>query len=301
MSTDPKSSLVTIRDLLRFAVSRFNKSRLFFGHGSASAYDEAAYLILHTLHLPLDRLEPFLDARLTAPELEQVLGVIDRRVAERIPAAYLTREAWLGDFSFYVDERVLIPRSFIAELLQERLAPWIDEPEDIDSALDLCTGSGCLAILLACSFPNARVDAADISPEALEVAARNVADYHFEQRIDLIQADLFTGLANRRYDLIVSNPPYVNAGSMATLPDEYRHEPRTALASGEDGLDATRAILKNAADHLTEQGVLVVEIGHNRHTLEEAFPHMPFTWLETGAGDGFVFLLKRDELLQRSK
>ena len=238
MSTDPKSSLVTIRDLLRFAVSCFNKSRLFFGHGSASAYDEAAYLILHTLHLPLDRLEPFLDARVTAPELEQVLGVIERRVAERIPAAYLTREAWLGDFSFYVDERVLIPRSFIAELLQERLAPWIEEPEDIDSALDLCTGSGCLAILLACSFPNAKVDAADISPEALEVATRNVADYHFEQRIELIQADLFTGLANRRYDLIVSNPPYVNAGSMATLPDEYRHEPRTALASGEDGLVA---------------------------------------------------------------
>lgn len=301
MYIDAKSSLVTIRDLLRFAVSRFNESRLFFGHGSASAYDEAAYLILHTLHLPLDRLEPFLDARLTAPELEQVLGVIERRVAERIPAAYLTREAWLGDFSFYVDERVLIPRSFIAELLQERLAPWIEEPEDIDSALDLCTGSGCLAILLACSFPNARVDAADISPEALRVATRNVADYHLEQRIDLIQADLFTGLANRRYDLIVSNPPYVNAGSMLALPDEYRHEPRTALASGEDGLDATRAILKNAADHLTEQGMLVVEIGHNRHALEEVFPHIPFTWLETSAGEGFVFLLKRDELFQRRK
>ncbi len=301
MSADPKSSLLTIRDLLRFAVSRFNKSRLFFGHGSASAYDEAAYLILHTLHLPLDRLEPFLDARLTAPELEQVLGVIERRVTERIPAAYLTREAWLGDFSFYVDERVLIPRSFIAELLQERVAPWIEEPEGIDSALDLCTGSGCLAILLACSFPNARVDAADISPEALQVATRNVADYNLEQRIDLIQTDLFTGLADRRYDLIVSNPPYVNAGSMAALPDEYRHEPRTALASGEDGLDAVRAILKNAADHLTEQGLLVVEIGHNRHTLEEAFPHMPFTWVQTSAGEEFVFLLKRDELLQRSK
>lgn len=301
MSADPKSSLLTIRDLLRFAVSRFSKSRLFFGHGSASAYDEAAYLILHTLHLPLDRLEPFLDARLTAPELEQVLGVIERRVTERIPAAYLTREAWLGDFSFYVDERVLIPRSFIAELLQERVAPWIEEPEGIDSALDLCTGSGCLAILLACSFPNARVDAADISPEALQVATRNVADYNLEQRIDLIQTDLFTGLADRRYDLIVSNPPYVNAGSMAALPDEYRHEPRTALASGEDGLDAVRAILKNAADHLTEQGLLVVEIGHNRHTLEEAFPHMPFTWLQTSAGEEFVFLLKRDELLQRSK
>lgn len=301
MSADPKFSFFTIRDLLRFAVSRFSKSRLFFGHGSASAYDEAAYLILHTLHLPLDRLEPFLDARLTAPELEQVLGVIERRVTERIPAAYLTREAWLGDFSFYVDERVLIPRSFIAELLQERVAPWIEEPEGIDSALDLCTGSGCLAILLACSFPNARVDAADISPEALQVATRNVADYNLEQRIDLIQTDLFTGLADRRYDLIVSNPPYVNAGSMAALPDEYRHEPRTALASGEDGLDAVRAILKNAADHLTEQGLLVVEIGHNRHTLEEAFPHMPFTWVQTSAGEEFVFLLKRDELLQRSK
>lgn len=301
MYTDAKSRLRTVRDLLRFAVSRFNKSCLFFGHGSASAYDEAAYLILHTLHLPLDRLEPFLDARLTATELEQVLGVIERRAADRIPAAYLTKEAWLGDFSFYVDERVLIPRSFIAELLREQLAPWIEEPDDVSTALDLCTGSGCLAILLAWAFPNAAVDAADISTEALQVATKNVAGYRLEQRISVVQSDLFTGLANRRYDLIISNPPYVNADSMAALPEEYRHEPRTALASGEDGLDATRAILKNAADHLTERGMLIVEIGHNRNALEEAFPYMPFTWLQTSAGDELVFLLKREELLQRGK
>lgn len=296
MYTDAKSRLRTVRDLLRFAISRFNKSCLFFGHGSASAYDEAVYLILHTLHLPLDRLDPFLDARLTATELEQVLSVIERRASERIPAAYLTREAWLGDFSFYVDERVLIPRSFIAELLREQLAPWIAEPDDIGATLDLCTGSGCLAILLAHAFPDTLVDASDISMEAMQVARKNVSDYGLEQRISLIQSDLFTGLPARRYDIIVSNPPYVDADAMSCLPEEYRHEPRAALASGDDGLEATRAILENAAAHLTERGILVVEIGHNREVLERTFPHTPFTWLETSAGDEFVFLLRREQL-----
>jgi ribosomal protein L3 glutamine methyltransferase len=296
MYSEAKAQLQTVRDLLRFAVSRFNQAGLFFGHGSISAYDEAIYLILHTLRLPLDQLEPFLDARLTKAELEQVLGIIRRRATEKIPAAYLTNEAWLGNFSFYVDERVIVPRSFIAELLLAQLAPWIDEPDNVHSALDLCTGSGCLAVLLAHAFENATIDAVDISHEALQVAQKNVSDYGLEHRINLVRSDFFAALAGRRYDLVISNPPYVSAGSMATLPEEYRHEPRDALASGEDGLEATRAILLEAANHLTEQGILIVEIGHNREALEQAFPQTPFTWLETSAGDEFVFLLNRDQL-----
>jgi ribosomal protein L3 glutamine methyltransferase len=299
MYSEARTQLQTIRDLLRFAVSRFNEAGLFFGHGSASAYDEAVYLILHTLHLPLDRLEPFLDARLVTAELEEVLNIIERRTKEKIPAAYLTKEAWLGDLTFYVDERVIIPRSFIAELLRDQLAPWIEEPDDVHCALDLCTGSGCLAILLAHAFPDAEVDASDISHDALKVAERNVREYGLEARINLIQSDLFAELTDRRYDLIISNPPYVSAAAMATLPEEYRHEPRSALASGDDGLETTRMILRNAANHLTDRGLLIVEIGHNRETLEQAFPHTPFTWLETSAGDEFVFLLKRDQLPDR--
>ncbi|SHM24029.1 [LSU ribosomal protein L3P]-glutamine N5-methyltransferase [Nitrosospira sp. Nsp11] len=296
MYREAKTQLQTVRDLLRFAVSRFNDAGLFFGHGSTSAYDEAVYLVLHTLHLPLDQLEPFLDARLTSVELDQVLGILRRRATEKIPAAYLTNEAWLGDFSFYVDERAIVPRSFIAELLQEQLAPWIEEPGNIHSALDLCTGSGCLAVLLAHAFENAAIDAADISHEALQVAQKNVSDYDLEHRISLVRSDLFAALAGRRYDLIISNPPYVSAKSMATLPEEYCHEPRSALASGEDGLEATRAILLQASDYLTDRGILIVEIGHNRQALEQAFPLTPFTWLETSAGDEFVFLLRRNQL-----
>ena len=296
MYREAKTQLQTVRDLLRFAVSRFNDAGLFFGHGSVSAYDEAVYLVLHTLHLPLDQLEPFLDARLTTVELDQVLGIVRRRATEKIPAAYLTNEAWLGDFNFYVDERVIVPRSFIAELLREQLAPWIEEPGNVHSALDLCTGSGCLAVLLAHAFENAAIDAADISHEALQVAQKNVSDYDLEHRISLVRSDLFAALAGRRYDLIISNPPYVSSKSMAALPEEYRHEPRSALASGEDGLEATRAILLQASDYLTDRGILIVEIGHNRQALEQAFPLTPFTWLETSAGDEFVFLLRRDQL-----
>lgn len=301
MLIEAKAQLQTVRDVLRFAVSRFNDAGLYFGHGSTSAYDEAVYLILHTLHLPLDQLEPFLDAHLLTAELEQVLNIIQRRAMEKIPAPYLTKEAWLGDFRFYVDERVIVPRSFIAELLREQLTPWIEEPEEVYSALDLCTGSGCLAILLAHAFPNAAIDATDISTDALQVAGKNVAEYGLEDRIDLIQSNLFAALADRRYDLIVSNPPYVNAEAMAALPEEYRHEPRNALASGEDGLEATKVILRDAGNHLTDNGMLIVEIGHNREALERAFPDTPFTWLETSAGDEFVFLLKRDQLPGRQQ
>lgn len=288
--------LLTIRDLLRFGVSRFQKAQLFFGHGSASAYDEAAYLILHTLNLPLDRLEPFLDARLLESERKAVIEVLRRRVEEKIPAAYLTGEAWLGEIRFKVDPRVIVPRSFIAELLEEQLAPWVEDPWSVESAVDLCTGSACLAILMAMAFPNAQVDAVDLSPDALEVASENVAEYGLQDRLNLIHSDLFTGLKNRRYDLIISNPPYVNAESMATLPEEYRREPQMALAGGDDGLDLVRIMLAQAADHLNPGGYLVVEIGHNRDALEAAYPDTPFTWLETSAGDEYVFLLQREDL-----
>lgn len=291
-----RKELCTLRDLLRFAVSRCNEAGLVFGHGSPSAYDEAAYLILHALGLPLDTLEPFLDARLTEAERRQVLAVLRRRVTERLPAAYLTREAWLGDFSFYVDERVIVPRSFIAELLRDGLAPWVEDPLRVSRALDLCTGSGCLAVLLAEAFPEAMVDAADISPQALEVAAINVGRYGLEQRVRLIRSDYFRALKSQRYDLIVSNPPYVDAAAMAELPAEYRHEPVLALAGGSDGLDGVRIILAGAARHLTPGGWLVVEAGRRRSEVEAAFPRLPFTWLETSGGDRHVFLLRKADL-----
>ena len=294
--TQALTQLRTVRDCLRFAVSRFNQAELFFGHGSDNAYDEAVYLILHTLHLPLEQLEPFLDARLTDTELQTVLAILRRRVEKRLPAAYLTHEAWLGEHRFYVDERVIVPRAFIAELLREQLAPWIEDADAVTSVLDMCTGSGCLAILAALAFTEADVDAVDLSTDALAVAAINVAEYDLGAQIELIHSDLFDGLRGRTYDLILSNPPYVDAESVALLPHEYLHEPALALGSGDDGLDATRRILEQARTHLNPQGLLVVEIGHNRESLEAAYPHLPFTWLETSAGDQHVFLLRREEL-----
>ena len=296
MLEQARTELSTLRDLLRFAVSRYNEARLFFGHGTDNAWDEAVYLLLHSLHLPLDRLEPFLDAKLTSAERADLLHVIERRVKERLPVAYLTNEAWLGEFSFYVDERVIVPRSFIAELLREQLAPWVEDPDAVADVLDLCTGSACLAILAAHAFPAARIDAVDLSPDALAVARHNVADYDLAARIRLVEGNLFAGLKSRRYDLIIANPPYVNAAAMATLPAEYRREPELALTSGDDGLDLTRAILAGARRQLRPHGLLVVEIGHNREALEAAFPETPFTWLDTTAGDQYVFLLHRDDL-----
>ncbi len=293
---DDTESLITVRDWLRFAVSRFNEAGLFFGHGSDNAFDEAAYLILHTLHLPLDRLEPFLDASLTHGEGEAVQAIVERRVRERLPAAYLTHEAWLAGHRFYVDERAIVPRSFIAELLHDQLAPWIDDADAVTRVLDLCTGSGCLAILAALAFPGADIDAVELSPDALAVAQKNIADYGLGARVAPIESDLFAALGGRSYDLILSNPPYVNAASVAVLPPEYRAEPALALGSGEDGLDATRQILAQAKAHLNPGGLLVVEIGHNRDALEAAYPTLPFTWLDTAGGDQFVFLLRREDL-----
>ncbi|WP_373823540.1 50S ribosomal protein L3 N(5)-glutamine methyltransferase, partial [Neisseria dentiae] len=295
MFSEAAKHLTTVRDILRFAVSRFNEAGLHFGHGSDNAHDEAAYLILHTLNLPLDTLEPYLDAKLLSAEKEEVLGLIERRVTERIPVAYLTHQAWQGEFDFYVDERVIVPRSFVYELLGEPLLPWIEHEELVHRALDLCTGSGCLAVQMAHHYPAAEIDAVDLSLDALEVAAVNIESYGLEERINLIHTDLFEGLEGT-YDLIVSNPPYVDAESVAELPEEYLHEPELALGSGSDGLDATREIILQAAKFLNPKGVLLVEIGHIRDVLEAAYPELPFTWLETSGGDGFVFLLTREQL-----
>ncbi|WP_233801947.1 50S ribosomal protein L3 N(5)-glutamine methyltransferase [Paraburkholderia sp. HP33-1] len=286
----------TVRDLLRYAVSRFSEAKLSFGHGSANAYDEAAYLILHTLHLPLDLLDPFLDARLTTAEIEAVLKVIERRAADRVPAAYITQEAWMHGFRFHVDERVIVPRSFIGELLQDGLQPYVEDPEQVGAVLELCTGSGCLAILAAHAFPNADVDAVDLSAPALEVATRNVVDYHLDDRIALFEGDLYAPLAERRYDVIISNPPYVNATSMQELPAEYKHEPEMALAGGADGMDIVRRIIADARNWLTEDGVLVVEIGNEREHVEAAFGGLDLVWLSTSAGDDNVFLIQANDL-----
>lgn len=292
----PLDELVTVRDLIRYAVSCFNRAELFFGHGSNSAFDEAVYLILHTLHLPLDTLEPFMDACIPTDERIEVLDVIHKRVETRLPAAYLTSEAWLGDYRFYVDERVIVPRSFCAELLEDGFSPWIQDASEITSALDLCTGSGCLAILMAHYFPDAKIDAIDLSPDALEVARINVDEYGLQDQIRLVQSDVFSALKDERYDLILSNPPYVTDESMATLPEEYLREPRLALAGGHDGLDVVRKIVAQARRHLTDNGVLVVEVGHNRDLVEAAFPELEFVWLTNASEEEKVFLLRADQL-----
>ena len=295
MTSPPE--LRTIRDWLRYGVSRFNAAGLVYGHGTSNALDETAYLILQTLHLPIDQLDPFLDARLTAREIDSVHAIIEARITTRKPAPYLTNNAWIQGHGFYVDERVLVPRSYIGELLGGGLDQIIGDPASITTILDLCTGSGCLAILAALAFPGASVDAADISSDALAVARRNVADYGLEPRVALHAGDLFAPLGGRRYDLIVSNPPYVDAKAMAALPPEYRHEPVLALASGDDGLDITRRILRDAGPHLTPGGVLIVEVGRGRDALEAAFPALPFSWLDTELSEAEVFWLSAQDLV----
>ncbi|WP_420998282.1 50S ribosomal protein L3 N(5)-glutamine methyltransferase [Cupriavidus sp. 30B13] len=291
------SPLQTVRDLLRLAVSRFTKAGLSFGHGSANAYDEAAYLVLHTLSLPLDTLDPFLDARLLPEEVDAVLAVIERRVTERVPAAYLTNEAFMHGLRFYVDSRVIVPRSFLGELLQEGLEPWVGDIADIGPVLELCTGSGCLPIVAAHVWPQARIDAVDISPDALEVARRNVADYKMADRISLYQGDLYAPLpAGAKYNVILTNPPYVNETSMQALPAEYQAEPRIALAGGDDGMDVVRRIVAGAKAHLNPGGVLVVEIGNEHANVEAAFPELELIWLPVSAGEEQVFLVTYEGL-----
>lgn len=289
--------LLTIRDWLRFAVSQFEASDIFFGHGTDNAYDEAVWLVMSALHLPHDTLNNFLDSRLTTTERNKLADLIVQRITLHKPTAYLVKEAWLQGFKFYVDERVIVPRSFIAELLSEDLSPWVEYPEMIESAADICTGSGCLGILLANSFPNAAIDVIDISQDAIDVANINIQNYGLEAQVTAIKSDMFNALKGKRYDLIISNPPYVDAPSMATLPAEYRNEPQLALGSGSAGLDHTHTILREAANYLNDDGLLVVEIGHNRDALLEAYPDVAFTWLEVSSGNQFVFLLTKSQLI----
>ncbi|KLU21758.1 50S ribosomal protein L3 N(5)-glutamine methyltransferase [Caballeronia sp. SEWSISQ10-4 2] len=286
----------TVRDLLRFAVSRFTAAELSFGHGSSNAFDEAAYLVLHTLHLPLDTLDPFLDARLLDTEIDAIMKVIERRAKDRVPAAYITNEAWMHGHRFYVDERVIVPRSFIGELLQDGLQPYVQDPDEVSRVLELCTGSGCLAILAAQAFQNADIDAVDISAPALEVAHRNVDDYDLDSRVALYEGDLFAPLPVGRYEVIITNPPYVNALAMQTLPAEYRHEPELALAGGADGMDIVKRIVGEARKWLTEDGVLVVEIGNERANVEATLGGLDMVWLSTSAGDDNVFLIQAADL-----
>lgn len=289
------SELYTIRDFIRWAVSRFNEARLYYGHGTDSAWDDASALVLHTLHLPHDLHAMVLDTRLTTPEREALYKVIERRVHERIPVPYLTQEAWFAGLSFYVDERVLIPRSPIAELIENQFQPWVD-PMYIHSILDLCTGSGCIAIACAKAFPESTVEASDISAEAVAIAKINVLRHEVGDQVQLHQADLFEGLPQKKYDLIVSNPPYVDAVEMAELPAEYKHEPILGLAAGKEGLDFAERILQNAHAYLNPNGVLIVEVGNSEHALVEKYPDMPFIWLEFQRGGGGVFLLTAQQL-----
>lgn len=288
------AELVRVRDWIRWGATEFSRAELFFGHGTDNAWDEAAVLVAWALHVPWERLAGVQDAALTSSERRKIADLFERRISERVPASYLTGEAWFAGLKFSVDEHVLVPRSPIAELIQNRFEPWLArEPEKV---LDLCTGSGCIGIACAYAFPDARITLSDISEQALAVADKNVQAHHLTDRVELVKSDAFAALQNEVYDLIVSNPPYVDAEDMAAVPPEYRAEPELALASGGDGLDFTRRLLHEAAQHLTEDGLLVVEVGNSWVALEQAFPQIPFTWLEFENGGHGVFALTAHDL-----
>ena len=295
MTANPTDSilqdLITVRDWLRYGVSRFNAAHLIYGHGTSDALNEAAFLILRSLNLPPDQLEPWLDARLTVAERKQIATLIETRIETRKPASYLLNEAWIRGHRFYADERIIVPRSYIGELLDTGLEAAIPDPDAITRILDLCTGGGPIAILASLAFPEATVDAVDISPDALAVAQRNVEDYALTDRIKLIQSDLFAGLGTERYDLILSNPPYVSDAAIAAFPPEYRAEPKIAHAGGHDGLNLIRKILAESPRHLTSEGALIVEVGRGKPVLEAEFPNLPFLWLDTEESEGEVFAL----------
>ncbi len=296
MLIDAQANLRTLRDVLRYAVTRFSEGHVFYGHGQIDAFDEAVFLVLRGLKLPVERLEVFLDAYLTHAEINTLLEMIERRVKKRVPTAYLLNEAWLHGYRFYVDERTIIPRSFIAELLKDGLEPWVPEPAAVRDVLDLCTGSGCLAIMAADVFPVARVDAVDLSDEALLVARRNVDDYQLQDRLTLRKSNLFEALPKKKYDLIISNPPYVTDAAMSALPREYSYEPKLALAGGPDGLEIVERIMRESRERLKRNGTLIVEIGDGRAALETRFPSLTPTWLSTSAGDDMVLMLRQDQL-----
>lgn len=283
------SRLRTVRDHIRWAVSRFHEAGLFFGHGTDNAWDDARQLVLGALHLPFDMADAYLDCRLEEQEQVQLLELIRRRTEERVPTAYLIGEAWFCGLPFLVDERVLVPRSPIAELISQHFAPWL--PHEPARILDLCTGSGCIGIACAYAFPEAEVVLGDLSFDALEVANHNIERHELEERVYTVQGDGFDGLPGQRFDLIVSNPPYVDAEDFADMPAEYQHEPELGLACGDDGLDLVRRMLAEAADHLTEKGLLIVEVGNSQVHVEALYPEVDFTWLEFEQGGHGVFLL----------
>ena len=296
--------LLTLLDFVRFAVSRFIEAKLVFAHGTTDPTAEAAFLVCEALHLHPDQFETFATARVTVAEAKKILGLIERRVTTRKPAAYLVNKIYMRGLPFYVDERTIVPRSFIGELLEQHFdgdgneqgGSLISDPASVESVLDLCTGSGCLAILAAHNFPNAEIDAVDISKDALEVAARNVGDYGLADRLTLHRGDLFGPIDGKRYDLIISNPPYVDAEGMAGLPRECRAEPKLAFDGGADGLDIVRRILDEARAHLTPRGGLLCEIGRCRPQLEDAYPELPLLWLDTEDSDGEVFWIAAADL-----
>ena len=290
-------SLLTIRDFIRWGTSRFNEAGLFFGHGTDNALDESVTLVLHALHLTHEIPAQYLDSRLTENERETVATALQRRVDERIPAAYLTHEAWFAGMPFYVDERVLVPRSPIAELIENNFQPWVSEPR-LTRVLDLCTGSGCIGIATAIYAPWVEVDLVDISEQALEVAQINIEKHHVNERVRPLQSDLFDALEGRRYDIIVSNPPYVNLGELAGLAAEYHREPAIGLGAGEDGLSIVRRILSDAARYLDPQGVLIVEVGSSAEELMSQYPDIPFLWLDFERGGDGVFLLTAEQLVE---
>ena len=296
------SQLSTIRDFLRWGLSEFRAAKIVHGHGTSSATDEAAFLILETLHLPVDDINPWLDAKLLDSERQAVAEVIRRRIETRMPAAYLVRRAYIHGVPFYVDERVIVPRSYIGELMCTGLfggedAPLIEDVSQVTSVLDLCTGSGCLAILAAGIFTEADVDAADLSADALDVARINVEDHEMTDRVHLMQGDLFEAVEGRTYDLIISNPPYVAGPEVHAFPPEYGHEPVMAHIGGEDGLDIVRRILEEAVDHLNPGGALLCEVGTGRELLVAEYPHLDFLWLDTEESQGEVFWITREQLL----
>lgn len=293
---DIQYSLLTIRDYIRWAASRFTEAKLFYGHGTSTALDDASALILPTIFQPYDLSENYLDAVLTEAERAKIIALVERRVNEKIPVAYLTHEAKFAGLSFYVDERVLVPRSPIAELIETQFSPWVD-PEQVNNILDLCTGSGCIAIACAYAFPDAAVDAVDLSADALQVAQKNVAKHSLDPQLTLVQCDLFQALDNNKYDVIVSNPPYVCQAEWQQLPAEYHFEPQIGFDGGLSGLDIVIRILAEASDYLTEQGILIVEVGSSAETLQQQFPEVPFYWLDFERGGDGVFLLTAEQLL----
>ncbi len=296
----PAEELATVRDFFRYAITRFNRAGVAYGHGTTNATDEAAYIVLEGLRLPIDTIDPFLDARLTAPERKHVAELIDARVTSRKPAPYLVGRAYIQGVPFHVDERVIVPRSFIGEILgMDPIggdATLLPDPYAVESVLDLCTGSASLAILAAMRFPRAHVDATDISADALKVARLNVEEQGLAGRIELHQGDLFAPVGRKRYDLVLANPPYVSAAEMAELPEEFRHEPKLALAGGKDGLDLVRKIIATAPKHLKPGGILMCEVGTGKAALEKAYPTVPFSWIDTADSDGEVFAISLEAL-----